>query len=350
MLKSGFTSVAEFHYLHHNTNGSPYNDPAEMSHSVINAALATGVAITHLPVYYRYSGFNDQPAKNEQRRFTHQPEEFQRLIDSLYSQYASEQNVRIGIAPHSLRAVNGSDINDAIAMLDTHDMSAPIHIHIAEQMAEVIGCKAQTGQRPIQHLFDQCDVGERWCLIHATHSNEQEIWEMAESGAVAGLCLTTEANLGDGFFSAEAYFERQGVFGIGTDSNTSISPFEELRLLEYGQRLKQQKRAVLCDNDTASVGRYLYEGAIAGGARAVGRKTGKLAVGYQADWLVVDQNNPALFSKKTDQILDSLIFANNSNAIQDVMVAGHWVIKSGHHPLEQQSLNDYQAVLMDIVG
>jgi len=350
MLKAGYTSVAEFHYLHHDSTGNRYADPAEMSHSVINAALDTGIAITHLPVYYRYSGFNDQQATEGQRRFTHQPEEYHRLLDALFGHYGSDERIRIGIAPHSLRAVSGADINAASNILDGYDAEAPIHIHIAEQLAEVKDCRNHTGQRPVQHLFEQCDVNERWCLVHATHINDQEAWELAESGAVAGLCLTTEANLGDGFFPAVLYCERQGHFGIGSDSHISVSPFEDLRLLEYGQRLVHQKRAVLCDQTTTSVGRYLYQGALNGGAQALGRNTGKIAPGYQADWLILDNNNPALFSKQDDQILDAVIFASNNKPVKDVMVAGQWAVKDGHHPLEEDNLQAFRKVLTDIVG
>ena len=348
MLKSGYTSVAEFHYLHHDSNGNRYADPAEMSHSVINAAFETGIAITHLPVYYRYSGFNDQQAADAQRRFIHQPEEFHQLLDALFGHYRSDPRIRIGIAPHSLRAASGADINAITNSLDGYDPEAPIHIHIAEQIAEVNDCVAHTGQRPVQHLFEQCDVNKRWCLVHATHMNDQEAWELAESGAVAGLCLTTEANLGDGFFPAPLYFERQGAFGIGSDSHISVSPLEELRMLEYGQRLLHQKRAVLCDAETASVGRYLYQGALKGGAQALGRDTGEIAVGQQADWLVLDENNPALFSKNEDQILDAIIFSTNINPVKDVMVAGQWVVRDGSHPLEEKSLNDFRRVLSEL--
>ena len=350
MLKAGYTSVAEFHYLHHDCTGNSYDDPAEMSHSVINAAFDSGISITHLPVYYRYSGFKDQTSTEGQRRFAHQPEEYHRLIDALFAHYSSDHRIRIGIAPHSLRAVSAADINSASNMLESYDAAAPIHIHIAEQLSEVNDCLEATGQRPVQHLLDECDVNERWCLIHATHINDQEAWELAESGAVAGLCLTTEANLGDGFFPASAYFERLGKFGIGSDSHISVSPIEELRLLEYGQRLLHQKRAVLCDQQVVSVGRTLYQGALSGGAQAVGRKTGKIAAGCNADWLVLDKNNPALFSKTNDQILDAMIFSSYMNPVKDVMVNGQWVIRDGHHDLEDDTLSQYREVIANIVS
>ena len=349
MLKAGYTSVAEFHYLHHNPTGAHYDDPAEMSHSVVHAAMDTGIAITLLPVYYRYSGFNEQQAAAGQQRFLHQPEEYHRLLDSLFAFYRSKTDIRIGIAPHSLRAVSAMDINAAVDILDGYDPEAPIHIHIAEQQQEVDDCRNHTGQRPVQHLFEHCDVDHRWCLIHATHINDQEAWELAESGAVAGLCLTTEANLGDGFFPAPLYFERKGKFGVGSDSHICVSPMNELRLLEYGQRLVHQQRAILCDQHIPSVGRTLYQGALEGGAQASGRNTGKLAVGYQADWLVLDPSNPAMFSKTNDQILDAMIFASNSNPVKDVMVSGKWQIKDGFHPMQEQSLQDYQGVLAKII-
>lgn len=350
MLQSGYTSVGEFHYLHHDTDGNLYDDPAEMSHSVINAARDVGIAITHLPVYYRYSGFNNKPATTGQRRFIHQPDEYFQLLDRLFKEYSKTKNVQLGIAPHSLRAVSTSDINDAIDVLDKYDAKAPIHIHIAEQMAEVDDCIAHSGQRPIQHLLDKCDVNSRWCLIHATHVNEQELWELAESKAVVGLCLTTEANLGDGFFPADSYFLNDGQFGIGSDSHISISPTEELKLLEYGQRLQKQKRAVLCSSEQTSVGRFLYQRAAIGGAQAIARRAGKIAVGYHADWLVLDGDNPAMYCKSGDQLLDAMIFSSNNNPIKDVMVSGSWVIKSGQHSLQEESLRDYHQTLKELVN
>ncbi len=350
MLKAGYTSVTEFHYLHHDNNGNSYDDPAEMSHSVINAAFDTGIGITFLPVYYRYSGFDERSATQEQRRFIQQPENYHRLIDALFGHYRSDNRIRIGIAPHSLRAVRGSDINAASNIIDGYDPDAPIHIHIAEQTAEVNDCLKSTQQRPVQHLFEQCDVNKRWCLVHATHINDQEAWELAESGAVAGLCLTTEANLGDGIFPTPFYLERQGSFGIGSDSHISVSPFEELKLLEYTQRLQQQKRTILCDHKTPSVGSNLYQRALAGGKRASGRQTGKIAAGYQADWLVLDEDNPALFSKSDEQILDAVIFASHEHPVKDVMVSGKWVINNRSHALEEQSLGEYRTVLDEIMG
>jgi formimidoylglutamate deiminase len=216
-------------------------------------------------------------------------------------------------------------------------------------MAEVDDCIAHTGQRPVQHLYDNFVVNERWTLIHATHINEQETWEMAASGAVAGLCLTTEANLGDGFFPAPLYFEQKGAFGIGSDSHISVSAIEELRLLEYGQRLKHQQRAILCDETTTSVGRTLLQGSLTGGAQALGFKTGNIAVGYQADWLILDENNPSLFSKTNDQIIDAMIFSTNANPISTVYVAGKPLINDGKHLLEEESLNAFRKVLNEIL-
>jgi formimidoylglutamate deiminase len=349
MLKAGYSSVAEFHYLHHSPSGKAYDDPAEMSHQLVKAAKEVGINLTLLPVYYRYSGFNDQLATEGQRRFIHQPDDYARLLDILFKHYQAEPFIRIGMAPHSLRAVSVVDIRKAIDVLDHYDAKAPIHIHIAEQMAEVNDCLAHTGQRPVQHLYDNFEVNERWTLIHATHINEQETWEMAESGAVTGLCPTTEANLGDGIFPATLYLEQKGTFGIGSDSHSSVSAIEELRLLEYGQRLKHQQRAILCDEETTSVGRTLFQGALAGGAQALGHKTGKIVVGYQADWLTLDENNPSLFSKTDDQILDAMVFSTNSNPISQVYVAGKIVIEEGRHILEEESLNAFRKVLTEIL-
>ncbi len=352
MLKSGYTTVGEFHYLHHNANGELYDDPGEMSHQVINAALESGIGITHLPVYYRYSGFTEQLTGKTiaagQQRFIHQSNDYFRLLETLNTHYRSESLFKLGIAPHSLRAVSTDDINKAIGQLNNIDPKAPIHIHIAEQQAEVEDCQVALGKRPIEHLMNTCDVNERWCLVHATHMDDTEVADVAQSKAVAGLCLTTEANLGDGFFPAKQYIKHKGQFGIGSDSHISVSPFEELRLLEYGQRLQHQQRNVLCTDGCNSVGRFLYEGAATAGAAALARNSGSIAVGRCADWVVLNDNNPALFSKSNDQILDSAIFSSRENPVKDVMVQGCWRVKDGQHSDELKSLDDYKDVIKSL--
>lgn len=344
MLKAGFTAVAEFHYLHHDQEGQPFADPAEMSERVLEAARHTGIGITHLPVLYAQGGFGGQPPKPGQRRFLHSLDAYARLIEGLASRHRADPQFRLGIAPHSLRAVTPELLRDAVAALDALDPAAPIHIHIAEQTLEVEDCIAWSGQRPVEWLLGNQPVGPRWCLVHATHMTEAETQGLARSGAVAGLCPTTEANLGDGFFPAGPYLAGGGAIGIGSDSHISVSPPEELRWLEYGQRLLQRRRNRLA-GPSGSVGADLYRAALAGGATALGRPVGRLAVGARADLLVLDADHPVLCGKAGDTLIDALVFAGNSNPVRDVMVGGRWVVEAGHHYAEEAVLARFRTAM-----
>ena len=347
MLKSGYTSVAEFHYLHHDTDGRPYGDLAEMSERVLAAAKATGIGITHLPVLYNAGGFGGKPPGTGQRRFLNDPERFLRLIEGLRSRHRNDRQIRIGIAPHSLRAVTPETLEQAVAGLTAMDPTAPIHIHIAEQTKEVEDCLAWSRQRPVEWLFGHQRVDERWCLIHATHMNEGETKAVAGSGAVAGLCPTTEANLGDGFFPAIDYLGLRGQFGIGSDSHISVSPIEELRWLEYGQRLVTRRRNRLAAGSSGGshIGAALYRGALAGGGRALGRNIGRIAAGARADLLVLDAESPGLIGKAEDTMIDAMIFAGNGNPVRDVMVGGKFVVEQGHHPGEVEIFGQFRSAL-----
>lgn len=336
MLKLGYTGVAEFHYLHHDINGQPYADPAEMSRRIIAAAETAGIQVTLLPVLYAYSDFGAKPPQEGQRRFIHSLEAYQSLIQCLHSDYVQHNNVNVGIAPHSLRAVDKPMLEGAIAALDKLNPLAPIHIHIAEQMREVKASLAHSGARPIEWLLDNIDVNPRWCLVHATHMTRSERSELAASGAVAGLCLTTEANLGDGIFPAVEYLQEGGRFAVGSDSQVTLSPAEELRLLEYGQRLVHQKRALLASEGNPSVGENLYRKALSGGAQALGINTGAICADYRADLLVLDQNHPSLMAKEGSAVLDSWVFAGAGNPVKDVMVSGEWKILGGKHSQQEQ--------------
>ncbi len=346
MLKAGYTAVGEFHYLHHDPQGTPYADPGEMSKRVIAAAGATGIGITHLPVLYGYSDFGGQAAGEGQRRFLHRPDAFLRLVESLIAAHRGDPQVRIGIAPHSLRAVTAETLNAAVRGLNTLDDSAPIHIHIAEQQKEVHDCIAWCGERPVEWLLRRALPDARWCLVHATHITEEEAVRMAACGAVAGLCPTTEANLGDGVFPAPGFLAAGGGFGIGSDSHISVSAVEELRWLEYGQRLTLRRRNVLSGGaDAPSVGAFLFKRALAGGAQALGRPIGRLAPGCRADLLVLDDTQASLAGKSGDVLLDAVVFAGNENAARDVMVGGRWVVREGHHADEAEVLRRYREVL-----
>ncbi|MDQ7247933.1 formimidoylglutamate deiminase [Dongia sedimenti] len=341
MLKGGYTSVAEFHYLHHDVDGRPYADPAEMSRCILNAAEATGIRLTLLPVMYAHGGFGGKDPSAAQRRFIHDPEAYLGLLETLEGDCANGR-AALGASFHSLRAVTPEEMT---AVQQGMRPGLPIHIHIAEQQKEVEDCLAWSGKRPIQYLYDGWNVDQRWCLVHATHADEAEVTRMAKSGAVVGLCPTTEANLGDGLFPAVSYTEQGGRFGIGSDSHVSTTAFEELRWLEYGQRLKHERRNRLHGGGQNNVGTFLYEAALQGGALAMGQKVGRIEAGAKADLLVLDSRHPLLANVRADDILGRWIFAGASRMIRDVMVAGDWVIQDGRHPDEIEAGRTFAAAM-----
>ena len=337
LLKRGYTSVGEFHYMHHDADGTPYADPAELSARVVAGAAQAGIHLALLPVMYETGNFGGAPANQGQRRFLHTADGYLRLLETLRTRYGASANITLGIAPHSLRAVTPEALQQILAALPALGLGdCPVHMHISEQEKEVADCLAWSGRRPTEWLFENVAVDGRWCLIHATHTTEQEIRRIASSGATIGFCPTTEANLGDGIFLAETYLAANGSFGIGSDSNVCVSPWEELRMMEYVQRLATRKRTVLCTTDTPSVGRTLFSRAAAGGAKALGIKAGALAVGMRADLMALATTDALLAEKKADGILDTLIFAVTPQ-VTDVFVGGKRVIAQGRHALEAAS-------------
>ncbi len=345
MLKGGYTQVAEFHYLHHGPQGQAYANPAEMALHISEAAAQSGIGLTLLPVLYSYSGFGAQAAQPGQRRFIQDTEGYLRQQQALGAHMAKVEHQRLGLCFHSLRAVTGQQIQ---AVLAASDADAPVHIHVAEQLKEVADCVNWSGARPVRWLLDHAPVDRRWCLIHATHLDDGEIGALAQSGAVAGLCPTTEANLGDGIFPADDYLRQGGRWGIGSDSHVSLNVVEELRWLEYGQRLRDRRRNRLADARRPSVGDNLYLGALQGGAQACGAALGQLAAGHRADWLVLDGQDPYIQATADEALLNRWLFAGGQGQIRDVFVAGRQLINAGHHSLEQQSARDFAAVLRDL--
>ncbi len=350
MLKAGYTAVGEFHYLHHRPDGGPYDNLAELSHRVLAAARQTGIGLTHLPVLYGYGGFGGAAAGRGQRRFLNDPQRFLALVEEVRETAGSDPQIAVGIAPHSLRAVTPETLRAVLAGLGAEAARVPVHIHVAEQTREVEECLAWSGRRPVAWLLDECPVGSSWCLVHATHIDEAEVEALARCGAVAGLCPTTEANLADGLFPAGAFLDAGGRFGIGSDSHVSVSPLEELRWLEYGQRLTHRRRNLLAAEPGSSLGRRLYEGALAGGAQALGRPIGRLQEGSRADLLVLDPDCPSLVGHGPKTLLDALVFAGNHNPVKDVMVGGRWVVREGRHDAEDAVLAAYRRATDQLGG
>jgi formimidoylglutamate deiminase len=347
MLKSGYTAVAEFHYLHHDRTGEAYADPATMSERIVAAAKSTGIGLTLLPVLYAASGFGGQPVAGAQRRFFNTTARFMKLMEDLKHRHGADPQIRLGIAPHSLRAVVPEMLREVVDGLQAFDRTAPIHIHIAEQAKEVEDCLAWSRQRPLEWLLSHQDIDEHWCLVHATHATEAEIIDLARSRSVVGLCPTTEANLGDGIFPAETFLQAGGRFGIGSDSHISVSPVEELRWLEYGQRLVTGRRNVL--SRSGHVGADLYRCALAGGAKASGRAIGQIARGARADLVVLDGEATALLNRWEDTLLDAFVFAGNVNPIREVLVGGRRLVEDGHHIAEDSIARRYQAAMKTLL-
>jgi formimidoylglutamate deiminase len=333
MLKAGYTSVAEFHYLHRHSDGSAYPGPNALWQAIDAAAHTAGIALTLLPTLYLSSDFGARPLRREQQRFRLSVDEFLRAIAQRRSARNAHDggSVHTGAALHSLRAVPLDSLREAVAGLRDIDPAGVIHIHIAEQLREVQACQGATGRRPIELLLDTGLLDPHWCLVHATHATAAEIAAVAASHASVCVCPSTEGNLGDGFFDAARLLAAGGRLCIGSDSQATVCPAEELRWLEYQQRLRRRRRAVLATNPEPHVGARLWRESARCGALALGQNIGTIEVGRRADWLVLDAAHPALAGASEDAVLDRLVFGGGQAALRDVVVAGRWVVKDRHH-------------------
>jgi len=336
LLRHGYTAVAEFHYVHH---------PAEMLDRHLAAARETGIAITLLPSLYRWAGFGAKPLEPRQRRFASDVRSVLDTVNRLQRERTPDINV--GIAPHSLRAVEPQSLRELVGGVDER---MPIHIHAAEQTREVEECTAALHKRPVEWLLENCAIDGRWCLVHATHMQPGELTALAASGAVAGLCPTTEADLGDGIFALLGYRGASGRWGIGGDSHVSRDPAAELRLLEYVQRLVGRRRNLNISSTSAAVGTTLWLEAAAGGAQALGREMGALASGKRADLVVLDGEHPDIAQRTGDTIANALVFSGSENLVRDVMVAGRWVVREGRHELQERTAAHYARAVAELIA
>jgi len=380
MLAAGYTSVCEFHYLHHDPDGHPYVDDALLAQALLRAAGNTGIHMTLLPVLYQASGFGGAPLSTGQRRFGHHVDSMQRLLERLAPLCAS-QGARLGLAPHSLRAVTPDALKAALAMLDAIDPTAPVHIHVAEQTREVDDCVAFCGQRPVDWLVDHTDLSSRWCLVHATHMTPLEARRAAATGAIAGLCPSTEANLGDGIFDMTSWTGGDGQWGIGSDSHACVNAAEELQLLEYSQRWATRQRNVLATPAHSHVAEAMTHAAVAGGAQAAGRASsgvqrgvlqhgslqrgepqglgeqhvssgqGGLQVGATADCVVLDAQHPALAGLTPDDMLSGHVFGSHrTSAIAEVWTGGTQRVQAGRHHRYEADVSGFVTARAELLG
>lgn len=337
MLEAGYATQVEFHYLHNQPDGSSYSDKAQMSHQIIAAAEASGIGLTLLPVLYRYSGCDKSPLRGEQLRFANDMDGFAKLWQGAAKNISNQADNRLGLAAHSLRAVGSADFAPLVELA----AGAPIHLHLAEQEAETEEVEKFYGQRPVSWALDHLPLSDQFTLIHCTQISNQETLALARSGAIVGLCPITEANLGDGIFPAKTFLNDGGKIAIGSDSNILISLAEELRLLEYGQRLILKARAVLAEK-SRSTGRYLFDAICHGGAKAAGRQCGVIATGAWADLFCLKGDHPDLVQREGDNILDSFIFAKADQAIDKLWSAGRLMVLDGRHIHHEALTSQYK--------
>jgi len=346
MLEAGFSTNVEFHYLHHSESGRPYDDIAEMSQRIISAANQSGIGLTLLPVFYQYGGCDLRALEDGQRRFGNNLDQFQTLFQRVSKILeTSPPDTFLGLAPHSLRAVDPKDLIELVNIAE----KKPIHMHLAEQVAEVDEVKEFLGARPVEWVMENLDISNQWCMIHCTQMEPHEVKMLAKTQAVAGLCPITESSLGDGIFEGANWMSNNGNIAIGSDSNVRISLSEELRTLEYSQRLRDRSRAVLA-NSHQSTGRRLFEGICKGGAQAAGRKTGLIKEGYLADLLALDTNHVDLERHKEDTLLDSYIFSGDDRMISDVWSAGRHLVKDGEHISRTEITRAYKKATKKLTG
>ena len=341
MLEAGYASVGEFHYLHHQQNGVHYSQPAEMCERMVEAANTSGIGLTLLPVLYEQGGCDGRALVGGQKRFGNSFDEYARLFDDANKYLSSHaRNANIGVAPHSLRAVSNASLSQVVELAN----GRPIHIHIAEQQAEVDELHDSYGARPVKWLLNNQAVTENWCLVHATQMLPEETKHLAQSQAVVGLCPITEANLGDGIFDGKRYLDNAGRWGIGTDSNVRISLSEELRTLEYSQRLRDQSRVIHADAQHSN-GRWLYETAAWGGAQALQRNSGVIGQGRQADFISLNHDSTSFLGVEFDGWLDAWIFAHDDSLVKDVWCCGKRVVRAGQHKDRERIESDYRKTM-----
>lgn len=343
MLEAGYCRVGEFHYLHHDADAQPFADPAEMAGRIAAAASETGISLTLLPVFYAHASFGGRPPNAIQRRFVHEIDAYQRLIDRCKGLLNSLPGGVLGVAPHSLRAVTPAELAEVVQLLP----NSPVHIHIAEQLSEVRDSIAWSGLRPVQWLLENIEVDTRWCLVHATHVEEAEIIGIARSGAIVGLCPVTEANLGDGIFPATEFLAAGGQFGVGTDSNVCIGMAGELSLLEYTQRLSRKVRNVI-GLQSHSTGMALFQRALSGGASALGAADAGISEGNIANLVSLAADEPAMICRRGDALIDSWLFAGAGGIVDCVWVRASKQVEQGRHRRRESIRSAYHQAMKEL--
>jgi formimidoylglutamate deiminase len=345
MLKHGYTAVAEFHYLHHDPQGRPYDNRAETAERIIAAAIDGGIALTLLPVLYAYGGLGNRPLAGAQRRFAMDAAGVIALVEEIAGFHLPAPLLRLGVAPHSVRAVDALQLTEVVQAATRIDPRMPIHMHISEQSGEVDECVATHATTPLEWVSELVPVDARWCFVHATHLTQIEQRKLARTGACVGLCPTTEANLGDGIFEFAPWFEARAPWAVGGDSHVSVSPIEELRQLEYSQRLRLRVRNVASDEEARDVPANLWSAAARGGAGVAAQPAGELAAGRRADLVVLDGAALDFENLAASAMLGVAMFSGNSNRVRDVFVGGRPVVAAGRHARDEEAAAAFRSVI-----
>ncbi|MGZ5062086.1 MAG: formimidoylglutamate deiminase [Usitatibacter sp.] len=350
MLRNGYTTVAEFHYIHNDRDGRRYEDPAEMANRIVTAAQDSGIALTLLPVLYAHGGFGHKALSPAQRRFGGDPAFVLEILRDLAAFHLPDPLLRLGVAPHSVRAVDALMLTELLDAATRLDATMPVHMHVSEQVAEVTECIETHGTPPFAWINDLADVDARWCFIHATHLTQLEMRTLGATGACVGLCPMTEADLGDGIFELVPWFEARRPWSIGGDSHVCVSPFEELRALEYSQRLRHRLRNVVADEDSPDVAANLWLGAAQGGAQATGQPVGAIAAGRRADLVALDGGDLDFEGLNAASALGVAIFSGRANRVRDVWIGGERVVEGGVHAGEDAAAASFRAALKRLRG
>lgn len=346
MLKHGYTTVAEFHYLHHDKNGHPYNNLSEMGERLISAAQKTGIKITLVPMFYQKGGFGKEPETNQRRFISSTVDDYGRLLEASFDSTKSYSGANLGMGIHSLRAVETQSILEAI---DNYSAELPIHFHVSEQLKEIEDSLNHLNARPVEWMLDNLNLNPHYHLVHATHINEKEVIGIANSGANVVLCPSTEGNLGDGLFPLKSFQNAGGKWSIGTDSHIGLNPLEELRILDYGQRLITHKRNQFISNQEGNTGHFAFDMSLKTGRKAMGNhEESYFTKGENFDAVIIDSNQPLISTCAPDKILSTLIYSGDISWISGTLVNGEWVVKNQAHIQGREIVNEFQSTMKDL--
>lgn len=329
MLRNGYTHVAEFHYLHHNQDGKPYAQLSEMSERIMAGAKNAGIKITLVPIFYQKGGFGKEAEKDQCRFISNSIDDYSKLFEACQISATKYNDASVGYGIHSMRAVTSENI---IRLSNLKKESIPLHIHVSEQLKEIEECESFLGKRPVEWLSNNVELNEDYHLVHATHLIEKEIEQISSSGASVVLCPSTEGNLGDGLFPLGEFLRKKGKWSIGTDSHIGINPLEEIRILDYGQRLITHSRNTFGNQKKADNGQIAIESALLNGRKAMGiNQDSFFEIGKPLDALVLSSTHPLIQSTSLKNRTNTIIYAGDSSMFNGTIVNGKWAIQNGEH-------------------